>query len=95
MAAKLVADDVSGIDVNMGCPMKFSTSGGMGAALMKDPENAKSIMKALKEALGHRISISCKIRTLDTYEKTLDFIMNLQEHIDWISIHPRTQNEKS
>ena len=31
----------------MGCPKKFSTSGGMGSALMKDVDNAKRIMSAL------------------------------------------------
>ena len=33
-AARAVAGDVAGIDVNAGCPKPFSTSGGMGAALL-------------------------------------------------------------
>ncbi|KAK3063501.1 hypothetical protein LTS18_015022, partial [Coniosporium uncinatum] len=37
-AAKLVAGDVAGIDVNAGCPKPFSTTGGMGAALLKTPD---------------------------------------------------------
>jgi tRNA-dihydrouridine synthase len=37
----------------MGCPMKFSTSGGMGAALMKDINNSKNIMKALVDTFGN------------------------------------------
>jgi tRNA-dihydrouridine synthase 2 len=94
-AAKLLQNDVSGIDVNMGCPMKFSTSGGMGAALMKDPENARSIMSALHTSFGHKLSISCKIRMLSTFDATLSFIENLQSYINWISVHPRTQSEKS
>ena len=32
-AATLVEKDVDGIDINMGCPRKFSVSGGMGSAL--------------------------------------------------------------
>jgi tRNA-dihydrouridine synthase 2 len=59
-------DDIYGIDVNMGCPMKFSTSGGMGAALMKNKENAISIMEALYTTYGKTMSISCKIRTLES-----------------------------
>jgi tRNA-dihydrouridine synthase len=35
-----VVDDISGVDVNMGCPKKFSTQGGMGSALMRDMANA-------------------------------------------------------
>jgi tRNA-dihydrouridine synthase 2 len=57
-------DDIHGVDVNMGCPMKFSTSGGMGAALMKDPENARNIMRSLVDKFGEKLSVSCKIRCL-------------------------------
>ena len=39
-AVERLLPDISGIDVNMGCPKAFSTSGGMGSALMKEPEKA-------------------------------------------------------
>lgn len=39
--------DVAAIDVNMGCPKPFSIKGGMGAALLKEPEKAAAIMSAL------------------------------------------------
>ena len=48
-AASLVAGDVAGIDVNAGCPKPFSTSGGMGAALLQTPEKLASILEALVE----------------------------------------------
>ncbi|KAF9928499.1 hypothetical protein BGZ65_006251, partial [Modicella reniformis] len=37
-AALTVAQDVSTIDLNCGCPKRFSIHGGMGAALMDEPE---------------------------------------------------------
>jgi len=90
-------DDICGIDVNMGCPMKFSTSGGMGAALMKDLDNAKNIMKALVDRFGHKMSVSCKIRVLGSFEETLNFVLTMQNFakVHFISIHPRTSAEKS
>jgi hypothetical protein len=45
--AKLVAKDVAGIDVNMGCPKDFSIKGGMGAALLRKPDTAHAILSAL------------------------------------------------
>ncbi len=51
-AVSKVIDDISGVDVNMGCPKKFSTQGGMGSALMRDMANASSIMKALVHNFG-------------------------------------------
>lgn len=47
--AQLVMEDVAGIDVNMGCPKNFSLKGGMGAALLKVPDEAAAIMRALVE----------------------------------------------
>lgn len=58
--AKMVQHDVSAIDVNMGCPRPYSTSIGMGAALLSRPETAKSILKALVENIN--LPITCKIR---------------------------------
>ncbi|VDP24799.1 unnamed protein product, partial [Onchocerca flexuosa] len=38
---KKVGNDVAAIDINMGCPKPFSIAGGMGAALLGNPEKAK------------------------------------------------------
>lgn len=58
--AKMVEDDVSAIDINMGCPQPYSTRGGMGAALMSNPDRAKAILKNLIENI--KLPITCKIR---------------------------------
>lgn len=50
-AALVVQKDVAGIDINMGCPMKFSIQGGMGAALLQKPEVAADIVKTLSDNL--------------------------------------------
>ena len=77
----MVENDVAAIDINMGCPKKFSINGGMGAALLRDAEKAKGILKTLVDALS--IPVTCKIRVFPDLEKTLelcdviiDFIIN-------------------
>jgi len=72
-----VENDISGVDVNMGCPKKFSTVGGMGSALMKDLDNARKIMKALVDNFGKRISVSCKIRVFDDFESSLNYVLEM------------------
>lgn len=63
---------------------------------MKNIENAKAIMKALVDNFGQQISVSCKIRVFDSYENTLNYILEMQScGIDFISIHPRTQLEET
>lgn len=58
--AKMVQNDVSAIDVNMGCPKPFSTSLGIGAALLTNVDNAKGILHGLIENI--QLPITCKIR---------------------------------
>ena len=48
------------IDINMGCPVHKIVSNGEGSALMKDPQRAFEIMKAVKEASP--IPVTVKIR---------------------------------
>ncbi|KAK9736262.1 Double-stranded RNA binding motif [Popillia japonica] len=58
--AKLIENDIAGIDINMGCPKEFSLKGGMGAALLMNPEKAKEILTTLVQNV--KIPVTCKIR---------------------------------
>jgi tRNA-dihydrouridine synthase 2 len=92
-AAKLVAENVAGIDVNAGCPKPFSTSGGMGAALLQTPDLLASILTALVKEVGevYEIGISVKIRLLETPEKTEALVRKLcSTGISGLTIHCRT-----
>ncbi|KAI9745221.1 MAG: hypothetical protein M1818_001499 [Claussenomyces sp. TS43310] len=92
-AARLVAGDVAGIDVNAGCPKSFSTSGGMGAALLRTPDTLCSILEALVTNIGteFEIGISVKIRLLETPEMTGDLVRRLcATGITALTVHCRT-----
>jgi len=92
-AARLVAGDVAGIDVNAGCPKSFSTSGGMGAALLQTPEKLCSILEALVKEITSEfeIGISVKIRLLETAEETEALVRSLcATGITGLTIHCRT-----
>jgi len=92
-AARIVAKDVAGIDVNAGCPKSFSTSGGMGAALLQTPDKLCSILEALVKdiATEFEIGISVKIRLLETPEKTESLVRKLcATGISGLTIHCRT-----
>ncbi|OJJ75668.1 hypothetical protein ASPBRDRAFT_116138 [Aspergillus brasiliensis CBS 101740] len=92
-AAKLVAGDVAGIDVNSGCPKPFSTSGGMGAALLKTPDKLVAILEALVKEVGtpFQIGISVKIRILKDPEETRALVTRLvKTGITGLTVHCRT-----
>lgn len=92
-AAKMVAADVDGIDVNSGCPKPFSTSGGMGAALLRTPDLLCSILEALVKEVGEpfQIGISVKIRILADPQDTEALVTRLvKTGITGLTVHCRT-----
>ncbi|KAK4168532.1 dihydrouridine synthase [Cladorrhinum sp. PSN259] len=92
-AARLVASDVAGIDVNAGCPKPFSTSGGMGAALLKTPDKLVAILENLVKHIvpEFQIGISVKIRLLETAPETEELVRRLvKTGITGLTIHCRT-----
>jgi tRNA-dihydrouridine synthase 2 len=44
-ALKVIEQDVAGVGLNCGCPKSFSLQGGMGAALLKEPERLCSVRR--------------------------------------------------
>ncbi|OAQ91214.1 tRNA dihydrouridine synthase [Purpureocillium lilacinum] len=92
-AARLVAGDVAGIDVNAGCPKPFSTSGGMGAALLRTPDKLCAILEALVKNITpeFEIGISVKIRILETAAETEALVRRLcATGITALTVHCRT-----
>ncbi|CAK7207148.1 tRNA-dihydrouridine synthase 2 [Sporothrix eucalyptigena] len=92
-AARLVAADVAGIDVNAGCPKPFSTDGGMGAALLKTPDKLCAILEALVKNIVPEfgIGISVKIRILANPKDTEALVRRLvRTGIIGLTVHCRT-----
>uniref|UniRef100_A0A0A9XKU3 tRNA-dihydrouridine(20) synthase [NAD(P)+]-like n=1 Tax=Lygus hesperus TaxID=30085 RepID=A0A0A9XKU3_LYGHE len=91
--ARLIENDVAGIDINMGCPKEFSLKGGMGAALLSTPQKAKDILTKLVN--GIRRPITCKIRVFQDEEKTLELCKEFEScGIAAITVHGRTKDER-
>lgn len=63
-AIETVSRDVDFVNINSGCPKRFSIQGGMGAALLRDPEKLCSILSTLVENSTKTISV--KIRMMDS-----------------------------
>ena len=66
---KQVENDVDAIDINMGCPKAFSLKGGMGAALLSQPEKIRKILTGLVAVA--KIPVTCKMRCLPNEADTL------------------------
>lgn len=91
--AQMMENDVAGIDINMGCPKEFSIKGGMGAALLSDPERAKSILKTLVDNVS--VPVTCKIRLLNDLDQTIALTKEFEATgIAAIAVHGRKKNER-
>jgi tRNA-dihydrouridine synthase 2 len=89
----MMQNDVAGIDINMGCPKKFSILGGMGGALLSDPQKATDILQKLIKTVT--IPVTCKIRVLPDLEETLKLCDTLASTgIEAIAVHGRTIQER-
>ncbi|KAG8200865.1 hypothetical protein JTE90_015770 [Oedothorax gibbosus] len=92
-AAKMVENDVSGIDVNMGCPKEFSIKGGMGAALLSQPEKIRAILTTLTKNLS--CPVTCKIRVLPEMDKTLELVKLIESTgVAALAVHGRVMVER-
>lgn len=92
-AAKTVMQDISGVDLNCGCPKPFSTHAGMGAALLTNPDLLCGILEALRRELPREISVSAKIRLLSTQEETKKLVERIaRTGVNAITVHCRTRN---
>ena len=91
-AALKVAADVSGINLNCGCPKRFSIQGGMGAALLSNKPKLLSILSALIKNVT--LPISCKIRISPVLQETLELCQQIADiGVSFIIIHGRTPSQ--
>jgi nifR3 family TIM-barrel protein len=84
-----------GIDINMGCPDRKVEKSGAGAALIKNPDLAREIIRSAIEG-GKGLPVSVKTRigyNKDELETWLPAI--LSEKVSAVTIHARTRKEMS
>lgn len=92
-AAKKVERDISGFDVNMGCPKGFSLKGGMGAALLTQPHKVRDILTKLVDAVT--IPVTAKIRLLPTLSATLELVSLIEScGVTALGVHGRTKEQR-
>jgi len=86
--------EFDGVDINMGCPVKNVVKHGSCSALIQQPDLAKEIILATKEAT--HLPVSVKTRTGIKVHETERWITQLLEtRPDALILHGRTQKQQS
>uniref|UniRef100_A0A8C5EGM6 DRBM domain-containing protein n=1 Tax=Gouania willdenowi TaxID=441366 RepID=A0A8C5EGM6_GOUWI len=90
---RLVEKDVAAVDVNMGCPKEYSTKGGMGAALLSDPDKIEAIL--MKLVTGVSVPVTCKIRILPSLQETIQLVQRIEKTgVAAVAVHGRFKEER-
>jgi tRNA-dihydrouridine synthase B len=91
-AIKAVAEGADTIDINMGCPVNKITKKGGGSSLLRDPETAIAIIKAVVDAVDIPVTVKTRIGWDDDEINILDFAQKMEAAgAQMITIHGRTR----
>lgn len=93
-AAKKLSQIADIIDINMGCPVRKVVCGNDGSALMRTPELAYDIVKAVKENSSVPVSVKFRLGYSANELNYVEFGQKMQEAgAEFITLHARTRNQ--
>lgn len=82
------------IDINMGCPVKKVVGGQDGCALMRTPELASDLVKAVKDGTDKPVSVKFRLGYTSEEMNYVEFGQKMQEAgAEFITIHARTRKQ--
>ena len=92
----LLALEISGcdfIDINMGCPMPKIANSGDGCGLMRTPELAGEIVKAVVKAVDVPVTVKCRLGWDKGSINVLDFTKRMEDcGAALLTVHGRTRS---
>lgn len=90
-----LALEISGcdfIDINMGCPMPKIANSGDGCGLMRTPELAGDIVKAVVKAVDVPVTVKCRLGWDKGNINVLDFTKRMEDSgASMVTVHGRTR----
>ena len=93
--ARLQDWGVSGIDINMGCPVRKALSHNYGVALMGDPVYAREVVAMTVRHAKVPVSVKLRAGLQSDRGYLLDFVCGLEQAgASWLTLHPRTAEQK-
>ncbi len=80
------------IDINMGCPMAKIVGNGEGSALLRDPDRAAAIVRAVVSAVSLPVTVKMRIGWDAEHINAVDFAKRIEEAgASLICVHGRTR----
>ena len=93
-AARLSALGFKYIDINMGCPVRKVTANGEGSALMRTPELAAAIVRAVSQAIALPLTVKMRAGWDENHINAPEFAALMERSgADAICVHGRTREQ--
>ena len=81
------------VDINMGCPMPKIANSGDGCGLMRTPELAQSIVRAVVKAVDVPVTVKCRLGWDKGNVNVLDFTKRMEDAgASLLTVHGRTRS---
>lgn len=82
------------VDINFGCSVRKILKSGSGSALMREPEKAKMVLKAVRQAVTIPLTIKMRSGWDASGDEALQLAHIAQENgVDAVTLHPRTARQ--
>lgn len=93
-AAEFLNSYADMIDINMGCPVNKVVKGSDGCALMRNPDLAADLVKAVKDGTDKPVSVKFRLGYTAEEMNFVEFGEKMQKAgADFITIHGRTRSQ--
>ncbi len=94
-AAILAGNGSVRLDINMGCSAPLIVCRGWGVALMREPERAREVVRAVRKRFPGHLSAKIRLGWRGDDGNLEDFCRMLEaEGIQTLAVHPRLKHEK-
>lgn len=88
-------DRFDGVDINMGCPAHKVACSGEGCGLMRDPQNAEKILRAVCKASHLPVSVKMRLGWDEGHINVIDMAKMAQDAgVCEIAVHGRTRMQQ-
>ncbi|WP_346293270.1 tRNA dihydrouridine synthase DusB [Sphaerothrix gracilis] len=93
-AVKAVAEGADTVDINMGCPVNKITRKGGGSSLLRQPQTAEAIVRAVVAAVDVPVTVKTRIGWDDDDINAVEFGLRMQAAgAQMLTLHGRTRSQ--
>jgi tRNA-dihydrouridine synthase B len=94
-ASRVQEIGLAGVDINAGCPAAKIVKKGAGAALLREPQRLREILKQVRDSIHIPLGIKIRAGWDEESRNCLEIVQMAEDcGVDLVAIHPRVRSQK-